>query len=126
MRKVADCSQMRRLVICSVLLTFFMVPMIALASGKEAQRGARTLQGKVLSNSDKPLSGAIVYLKDGRTNSIRSFISTPDGSYHFGQLARDTDYQVWARYKNNKSDTKGISSYDSRDKVVINFRIKGN
>lgn len=112
---------MRKLTVCYVLLAFFMVPMFALAA---AQSSARTLQGKVLNSSDKPLSGAIVYLKDDRTNSIRSFISTADGSYHFGQLARDTDYQVWARYKDSKSDTKGISSYDSRDKVVINFRIK--
>src|SRR5690348_16058621 len=116
---------MRKLAICSVLLAFFIVPMLAMAAGgREAEPTTRTLQGKVLSSSDKPLSGAIVYLQDGKTNSIRSFISTADGSYHFGQLAKDTDYQVWARYNNIKSDTKGISSYDSRNKVVINFRMK--
>ena len=122
MRNLAPRSELKKLSICLVLLAFFVVPMFALAAA--AQTRARTLQGKVLSNSDKPLSGAIVYLKDDRTNSIRSFISTSDGSYHFGQLSRDIDYQVWARYQNAKSDTKGISSYDSRDKVVINFRIK--
>jgi hypothetical protein len=122
MRKLTPHSDVKKLSICLALLAFFVVPMFAPPAA--AQSRARTLQGKVLSSSDKPLSGAIVYLKDNRTNSIRSFISTSDGSYHFGQLARDTDYQVWARYKNDKSDTKGISSYDSRDKVVINFRIK--
>jgi hypothetical protein len=122
MKRLTACPALKKLSIGFALIAFFMIPMFAPAAG--AQTSARTLQGKVLSNSDKPLSGAIVYLKDDRTNSIRSFISTSDGSYHFGQLARDTDYQVWARYKNAKSDTKGISSYDSRDKVVINFRIK--
>lgn len=121
MRKLAARSELKKLSLCFALVAFLLAPMFALAA---APQSARTLQGKVLSNSDKPLSGAIVYLKDDRTNSIRSFISTSDGSYHFGQLSRDTDYQVWARYKNDKSDTKGISSYDSRDKVVINFRIK--
>ena len=120
MRKLTVRSEGKKRSIYFVLIAFSMVP-FALAA---AQTSARTLQGKVLSGSDKPLSGAIVYLKDDRTNSIRSFISTADGIYHFGQLSRDTDYQVWARYKNIKSDTKGISSYDSRDKVVINFRIK--
>jgi hypothetical protein len=120
MRKLTVCSELKKLSIYFVLILFITVPMFNLA----AQTSARTLQGKVLSSSNKPLSGSIVYLKDDRTNSIRSFISTADGSYHFGQLSRDTDYQVWARYKDVKSDTKGISSYDSRDKVVINFRIK--
>ena len=121
MRKLTVCSEVKKLSIYFVLIAFTMVPMFSLAA---AQTSARTLQGKVLSSSNKALSGAIVYLKDDRTNSIRSFISTADGIYHFGQLSRDTDYQVWARYKDVKSDTKGISSYDSRDKVVINFRIK--
>jgi len=119
MRKIA----LRSILVVSLVVSL-MVPGMALAAGFAAQNSTKTLQGKVLSSSDKPLSGAIVYLESGKTNSIRSFISTADGSYHFGQLAADTDYQIWARYKNIKSDTKGISSYDSRPKVVINFRIK--
>jgi hypothetical protein len=90
-----------------------------------AQRNTtKTLEGKVLGSGDAPLSGAIVYLQDAKTNDIRSFISTADGSYRFGQLASDTDYQVWARYKNDKSPTKPISSYDSRKQVVIDLHIK--
>jgi hypothetical protein len=98
----------------------------ALITGFAAAQSAtgKTLQGKVLSSNDSPLTGAIVYLQDGRTNSIRSFISTDNGSYRFGQLASDVDYQVWAQYKGEKSGTKTISSYDSRKKVVIDFRIK--
>ena len=122
MTKLATRSELKKLSLCLVLIALYAAPMLGPSAA--AQSRARTLQGKVLNNSDKPLSGAIVYLKDNRTNSIRSFISTSDGSYHFGQLSRDTDYQVWARYQNDKSDTKGISSYDSRDKVVINFRVK--
>lgn len=84
----------------------------------------KTLQGKVFGSGGTQLSGAIVYLQDGKTNSIRSFISTDDGSYRFGQLSPETDYQVWARYKNEKSETKPISSYDSRQQVTIDLHIK--
>jgi hypothetical protein len=84
----------------------------------------KTLQGKVLGSGETPLSGAIVYLKDGKTNDIRSFISISDGSYRFGQLASDTDYQVWAQYKNAKSATKTVSSYNSRTQVIIDLHIK--
>lgn len=90
-----------------------------------AQSGAtKTLQGKVFGSSDAPLSGAIVYLQNDKTNDIRSFISIADGSYRFGELAPDTDYKVWARYKDEKSGTKVVSSYDSRTQVFIDLHIK--
>lgn len=99
---------------------------IALGSGLSIAQHitTKTLQGKVLGSSDEPLSGAIVYLQDSKTNSIRTFISTSDGSYRFGQLSPDTDYTVWAKYKNDKSGTKPISSYDSRTQVTIDLHIK--
>jgi Carboxypeptidase regulatory-like domain len=104
----------------------FIVLMAVLTTGAVlAQSNAtKTLEGKVLRADDAPISGAIVYLQDGKTNDIRSFISTSDGSYRFGQLATDTDYQVWAQYKDAKSPTKSVSSYDSRKQVFIDLRIK--
>lgn len=84
----------------------------------------RTLSGKVYGGNNVPISGAIVYLQDSRTSGIRSFFSTSDGSYRFGPLASDADYRVWAKYKNEKSSTKTISSYDTRTNVVIDLHIK--
>jgi hypothetical protein len=86
----------------------------------------KSLEGKVLGNSDVPLSGAVVYLQDSKTNSIRSFIATADGSYRFGQVSPDIDYQVWAEYKGVKSPTKAISSFDSRKQVTIDLHIKSD
>jgi hypothetical protein len=94
------------------------------ASFAFAQSAAsKTIQGHVFGTGDARLSGAIVYLQDGKTNSIRSFISTSDGSYRFGQLAPDTDYQIWSQYKDTKSSKKTISSYDSRKQVVIDLHM---
>jgi hypothetical protein len=91
--------------------------------GIAQSNASKTLQGRVLNNGGAALPNAIVYLQDGKTNSIRSFISTSDGSYRFGQLASDTDYQVWAQYKDAKSSKKTVSSYDSRKQVVIDLHI---
>jgi len=113
---------MKKLSIRSALLIALVLPLLAMQAS--AQSNTKTVQGKVLSSKDTPISGAVVYLQDGKTNSIRSFISIADGSYHFGQLANDSDYQIWARYKNEKSATRSISSYDSRAKVIINLSIK--
>lgn len=105
---------------CAAALLMGLVSCMAMAQSS----ATRTLEGKVLGSGNTPLSGAIVYLEDSKTNEIRSFISTGDGSYRFGQLASDSDYQVWARYHNEKSATKPISSYDSRKQVVIDLHIK--
>lgn len=84
----------------------------------------KTLEGKVYTESSTPISGAIVYLQDSRSNSIRTFISTQDGEYRFGQLAPDLDYKVWAQFKGVKTDSKTVSSFDSRKVVTIDFHIK--
>lgn len=86
----------------------------------------KTLQGKVLGKGDSALSGAIVYLQDSKANTIRSFISTQDGSYRFGQISPDIDYTVWAKFKEEKSPTKTISSFDSRKDIVIDLHIKSD
>lgn len=113
---------MRKFQVRSILA----LAVMALAAGLVlAQSGAaKTLQGRIFGSNEAPLSGAIVYLQDGKTNSIRSFFSTANGSYRFGPLSSDTDYQVWAKYKDAKSGTKTISSFDTRKNIVIDLHIK--
>lgn len=113
---------MRKMAVRSAHVALLLALACSFALAQKAT--TKTLQGKVFGSGDAPLSGAIVYLEDGKTNNIRSFISTSDGSYRFGQLSTDTDYQVWARYKDQKSPTKPISSYDSRMNVIIDLHIK--
>jgi Carboxypeptidase regulatory-like domain len=113
---------MSKLAAHSVLIALFLALISTFALAQKTT--TKTLQGKVLSSGGTPMAGAIVYLEDSKTNEIRSFISISDGSYRFGQLSSDTDYQVWAQYKNEKSPTKPISSYDSRKQVTIDLHIK--
>jgi hypothetical protein len=90
-----------------------------------AQRGPvqRTVQGKVTDKSEAGLSGAVVYLKDGHTLSLKSFIAEADGSYRFGQLSQNTDYELWAESNGKKSATRSISSFDTKNSFQINLKI---
>ncbi len=84
----------------------------------------KSVSGRVLGDGDKPIAGAIVYLQDGRTNNIRSFVSVSDGGYRFGQLSKDTDYQVWAGYQGKKSAVKTISSFDAKKQLILDLHLK--
>ena len=90
-----------------------------------AQRGPtqRIVEGKVTDKGDAPLQGAVVYLKDEKTLSVKSFIVTDQGTYRFGQLSGNTDNEVWAESAGKKSATKSVSSFDSKSEFIINLKI---
>lgn len=89
------------------------------------QRGPvqRVVQGKVTDHNNGPLKGSVVYLKDGHSLSVKSFIADDQGEYRFGQLAQNTDYEIWAEHDGKKSGVKTISSFDSKNQFYINLKI---
>jgi Carboxypeptidase regulatory-like domain len=94
----------------------------------QAQAGAaqRVIQGKVVDKADAPIRGAVVYLKDSHTLSVRSYITDDTGAYRFGQLAQNTDYEIWAESNGRKSGTKSISSFDSKKEFTFSLKIDTN
>jgi hypothetical protein len=91
------------------------------------QRGglgeARTLIGHVF-RQDQPVQKAIVYLKNTKSLVIKTYITDADGSYRFSGLASNVDYEVYAEQQGARSDTKTLSSFDSRKQVNITLKLK--
>lgn len=90
---------------------------------KDKDNAGRMLTGKVLDRHDNPLQDAIVYLANTRTRAVKSYIVGPDGAYHFPELSPSIDYEVYAQYKGQKSETKTVSQFDDRKIVNIILRI---
>jgi hypothetical protein len=105
-----------------VLAALVVLAGFALAVPKDEPQ-SRTLTGQVTDKSDKPLSGAVVYLQNSRTQTVKTFIAGQDGNYRFTALSPNVDYVVYAEYQGHKSDNKTLSSFDSRANVVIHLKI---
>jgi len=88
-----------------------------------AQSAMRTVQGRILDKDGAALKGATVFLKDGHTLAVRSYIAGNDGEYRFGQLSQNADYQLWAESDGKKSGVKTISSFDSKMQVTLDLKI---
>lgn len=97
----------------------------ALAPCAVAQNlGDRTVSGTVLNAESAPVSGAVVFLKNQKTKSIRSFTSIANGHFHFAQVQKDTDYDLWAEKGGKKSAVKTVSSWDARSEFVTDLKLK--
>jgi hypothetical protein len=107
----------------SLLTTAVFVLPVAALQAQQAGAAQRVLQGKVVDKADAPIRGAVVYLKDGHTLSVRSYITDDSGTYRFGQLGQNTDYEIWAESNGRKSGTKSISSFDSKKEFTFSLKI---
>ena len=90
---------------------------------KKGQPATRIVQGTVYDEADKPVTGAVVQLKDMRTLQVRSFISQDEGAYHFSELKVDNDYQLKADFSGTTSGWKTLSIFDTRNTPVINLKM---
>jgi len=79
----------------------------------------------LLANSGKarPVPAGVVFLKNMRTNTIRSYISDETGNYRFSGLDPNADYELHAEKDGAKSQTRSISSYDSRKDIILNLKL---
>jgi Carboxypeptidase regulatory-like domain len=107
-----------------IAVALFVICLLVPLAGIAQSDAVRSVEGKVYGAQSAPLASAVVYLQDSKTNNIKSFISTQDGSYRFGQLSTSVDYQLWAEYKGKKSDKKSISSFNSKKQLFIDLHIK--
>ena len=104
------------------------LPLLFLASFAAAQDAKhesqlRSVHGIVTDKPETPIPGAVVFLKNTRTNAVRSYIADDTGNYRFSGLDPNTDYELHAEKDGAKSPTRTISSFESRKEIVVNLKV---
>ena len=115
---------MKRLQWLVTILTLALVIPAAAQKKDKEDTTKRSVQGVVVDSSENPAEGAVVQLKDTKTLQIRSFITKQDGAYHFHGLSRDIDYELKAEHQGAASNSKTLSSFDSRRLAVMNLKVE--
>ncbi len=83
----------------------------------------RSVTGVVLDEGDNPIGHAVVYLKNTKTLTVKTYIANDTGNYQFTGLVPNQDYELHAELSGNKSPTKTLSGFDSREKATLNLHI---
>ena len=96
----------------------------ALAQKTQQDPNIRSVEGTVTDAAGTAVAGAVVYLKNTKTLQVRTFNTKEDGSYIFHGLSTTTEYELKAESKGAASDPRKLSEFDSRQKAVINLKLK--
>ena len=101
---------------------FFLLGLL-FSPGWAQQSELRTVHGAVLDKAENPVASAVVYLKNVRTLAVKTYISDKSGEYRFSGLDPNVDYEVHAESESLTSNTRTVSSFDSRKDIVISLKL---
>jgi len=114
-------SSKARVVLAAMLVCWTAVAVVAQDSKKESQ--LRTVHGVVFDKAENPVSESVVYLKNVRTNVVRTLYTDTTGKYRFSGLDPNVDYEVYAQKEESKSATHTVTSFDSRKDITLNLKM---
>ena len=112
-----------RRALCALLAVACLLPASGLADKKNKPPTTKTVTGQVQDPADKTLGGAEVTLKDLQTGKTLAIYAEANGQYQFTGLDPHHDFEIQAKYKGVASETRQVTSFDTRWKVVINLTI---
>lgn len=97
----------------------------AVAQDAKHEAQLRTVRGVVVDkSSEAAIPSAVVFLKNTRTNAVRSYIADEEGNYRFSGLDPNVDYEIHAEKDGAKSATRTVSSFDNKKEIVFPLKIE--
>ena len=96
-----------------------------LAQDAKHEAQLRTVRGVVADKaSENPVASAVVFLRNTRSNAVRSYIADEEGNYRFSGLDPNVDYELHAEKDGAKSAMRTVSSFDNKKEIVVNLKLE--
>ena len=111
----------KRFLLIAAILALASITALAQDAKREAQ--LRTVHGIVQDKSENLVSESVVFLKNARTNVVRSSYTDNTGKYRFSGLDPNADYEIHAEKEGFQSATHTVTSFDSRKDITLNLKI---
>ena len=107
------------------LLAVLMLAAAAFATQQDKKKEAqlRTVHGTVMDAHETAVADSVVYLKNTRSQDIKTHIADAGGLYRFSGLDPNVDYEIHAEHGDMTSITHSISSFDSRKDIDIVLKL---
>jgi hypothetical protein len=117
------------------VVRFFILAMLALAIAvpsrgleqtkeqKRAEAQLRVLHGSVIDKSENPVASSVVYLKNVKSQAVKTYIADDSGNYRFSGLDPNVDYEIHAEHDDLTSPVRTISSFDSRRDIEVTLKL---
>jgi hypothetical protein len=87
-------------------------------SEKKRMAKFRMVHGIVKDERENPVKGALVNLKNMKTNQTVTDITQADGKYSFDELSREQDYELSATLSGKTTAVKKLSHYDPQSSIM--------
>jgi pimeloyl-ACP methyl ester carboxylesterase len=83
----------------------------------------KNIHGYVQDLQGKGIQGAKVFVKDLKTQVVRTLNTDATGKYEIFALTPTEDYEVHAEYNGKKSESRTVSGFVNRQDNVLNFQL---
>ncbi len=108
---------------CALLMLLLLATLTAHAQDKKGEIQLRTVHGAVLDKDENPVPSSVVYLKNVKSQAIKTYIADDTGHYRFSGLDPNVDYEVHAEHNDFMSTTRTVSSFDSRRDIDVPLKL---
>jgi pimeloyl-ACP methyl ester carboxylesterase len=108
---------------CLCFSAFAAEPQLFPKTRRDTGPKPKNIHGVVQDLRGKPLAGARVFIKDMKSNVVRTLQTDQNGEYKVFALTPTVDYELYADFKGKTSDKKIVSSFLNREDNVLNFQL---
>jgi Carboxypeptidase regulatory-like domain len=90
---------------------------------KKAEAQLKVLHGSVIDKDENPIASSVVYLKNLKSQAVKTYIADDSGNYRFSGLDPNVDYEIHAEHADLTSPVRTISSFDGRRDIEVVLKL---